>query len=86
MATVPDNPDTLLTRAATAAALTALGFIISESTLATRASRPGKHGAPPYRVFSGRALYRWGDALAWAEGTAGAPCRSTSEHQLQAAA
>ena len=85
MAMFPDHPDTLLTRAAAAATLTALGFIISEATLATRASRPGKHGAPPYRLFSGRALYRWGDVLAWAERAASPPRRNTSERQLAAA-
>jgi hypothetical protein len=86
MATTPDSPEALLTRGDLAAALTALGLVISEATLATRASRPGRHGGPPYRLFSGRALYRWGDALAWAESTAGAPCRNTSERQVQAAA
>ena len=81
---IPLSPDTQLTRPDLAAALTAAGFPISEPTLATRASRPGKYGGPPYRVFSGRALYRWGDALDWANTAAGAPRRNTSEHQVAA--
>jgi len=86
VAEIPDNPDTMLTRAQVAEALTASGYPVRSGTLATKASRPGKSGAPPYRVFSGRTLYRWGDALAWAQAATSAPRRSTSEHQVQAAA
>lgn len=70
------TPDALLKRKPTAAALTAAGFPIEAKTLATKASRGG---GPPYRLFNGRALYRWGDALAWAEATATPLRRSTSE-------
>lgn len=77
------NADALLTRIQVAAALTAAGYLIKPKTLATKATRGG---GPPYRVFSGRTLYRWGDALAWAEAATSAPRRSTSEHQIQAAA
>lgn len=69
-------PDAQMTRKLLAAALTAEGFPITEKTLATKASRGG---GPPYRRFNGRALYRWGDALAWAEATATPPRRNTSE-------
>lgn len=77
------NADRLLTRVQVAAALTEAGYLIKPKTLATKATRGG---GPPYRVFSGRTLYRWGDALAWAEAATSAPRRSTSEHQVQAAA
>jgi hypothetical protein len=60
---IPDDLDTLLTREATAAALTAAGYPIAAKTLATKATRGG---GPPYGLFAGRALYRWGAALAWA--------------------
>ena len=72
----PGSPDALLGRKETAAALTALGFRISDKTLASKASR---EGGPPYRTFGRSVLYRWGDALAWAEGRLSAPRRSTSE-------
>jgi hypothetical protein len=79
---MPQDPDALLTRDQTAAALTSAGYPIKSKTLATKATRGG---APPYRIFSGRALYRWGDALAWAESVTSAPRRSTSELDRQAA-
>lgn len=69
-------PDALLTREQTAAALTAAGYPVRPKTLATKATRGG---GPPYKLFSGRTLYRWGDALAWAEAATSAPRRSTSE-------
>lgn len=83
---IPDGPDDQLSREATAAALTAAGFPISPTTLATLASRPGKHGGPPYRVFNKKATYRWGDALQWAESLASATRRTASEHATPAAA
>ena len=64
MATVPENPDTLLTRNQAAAALTAVGFPITPKTLAARAS---KREAPAYQRFGGRVLYKWGDLQAWAK-------------------
>jgi hypothetical protein len=73
---LPDHPDALLTRERMAAALTAAGYPVATKTLATKESRGG---GPPYRVFGGRALYHWGDALAWAEQAAGAARCSTSE-------
>jgi hypothetical protein len=73
---LPDNPDALLTRERTAEALTAAGYPVATKTLATKATRGGD---PPYCLFSGRALYRWGDALEWARGLMTAPRRSTSE-------
>lgn len=73
---IPDNPDALLTREATAAALTACGFPIKPKTLATKATRGG---GPPFMSFGGRVLYRWGHALTWAKGRLTAPRFSTSE-------
>ncbi len=76
----PIHPDALLTRRDTAAALRAAGFPVAEKTLATKATRGG---GPPYRTFGPRALYRWGDALAWAKDCMTPPRRSTSEADTQ---
>ena len=59
--------DALLTREQTASTLTAAGYPTKAKTLATKATRGG---GPPYRTYSGRALYRWGDALGWAQSQA----------------
>jgi hypothetical protein len=75
-ATIPSDPETLLTRRATAAALTAAGFPVSAATLATRASRGG---GPRYRHFGRRPLYQWGDAVTWANARLTAPLNNTSE-------
>ncbi|NDC75298.1 DNA-binding protein [bacterium] len=82
MGYVPDHPDALLTRERVAAALTDAGYPVATKTLATKATRGG---GPPYRVFGSRALYRWGDALAWAENVAGPTRCSTSEGHRPAA-
>jgi hypothetical protein len=76
MSTIPDDPNALLSRDQTAKALTDAGFKTEPTTLATKATRGG---GPPYRLFGARALYRWGDALAWAESRLSAPRGSTSE-------
>jgi hypothetical protein len=73
---IPANPDALLTRYNTAAALTTAGFPVKSTTLATKATRGG---GPPYRLFGNKPLYRWGDALDWARSRLSAPIRSTSE-------
>jgi hypothetical protein len=74
--TIPNDPNTMLRRRQTAEALTATGFPITEATLATKATRGG---GPPYRSFGRTPLYRWGDALAWAQARLSAPRGSTSE-------
>lgn len=74
------NLDSLLTRKAVAGALTEAGYPVAAATLATKATRGG---GPTYRVFSGRALYRWADALAWAQSQMTAPRCSTSERDAQ---
>jgi hypothetical protein len=83
---IPENPDALLTRDVVAAALTAKGYPVRAKTLSTLASRPGKTGGPPFRHFGARVLYRWADALAWAEGRLTPPRRTTSEADAQHAA
>jgi hypothetical protein len=77
---IPDDPDTKLRRRVTAEALTAKGYPTSEKTLATKATRGG---GPPYQLFGRIPLYRWGDALAWAESKLSTPRRSTSEADAQ---
>jgi hypothetical protein len=79
----PDNPDALLTRERTADALTAAGYPVRPKTLATKATRGG---GPPYSLFSGRALYRWGDSLEWARSQTTPPRRSTSERDADRSA
>jgi hypothetical protein len=77
------TPDTLLPRDDTAEALTARGLPTSPNTLRTKASRGD---GPPYRKWGRITLYRWGDALEWAENRLSAPRRSTAEADAQAAA
>jgi hypothetical protein len=77
---VPTDPNTLLTRQATSSALTAAGFPVAAATLATKATRGG---GPPYSLFSCRALYRWGDSIAWARSNMTVPRRNTSEADTQ---
>jgi hypothetical protein len=60
--TVPTSA--LLRRNECARILTSAGFPISPKTLATMASRGG---GPPYHKFGRAVLYRWSEALAWAE-------------------
>jgi len=83
MVEIPDNPDALLTRERTAEALTAAGYPVKSKTLATKVTRGG---GPPYRLFSGRALYRWGDALDWARSLTTPPRCSTSEADVKRSA
>ena len=73
---IPSDHNALLTRDQAAAALTAAGFPVKAKTLATKATRGG---GPPYRSFGARVLYRWGDALAWAESRLSPPISTTSE-------
>ncbi len=75
--------DALLRRRDLADALTERGFPVSEATLATKASRPGPYGGPPFRSFGRIPLYRWGDALAWAESRLSAPRSNTSESDVR---
>jgi len=76
VAPAPDNPNALLTRKATADALTAAGFPVRAATLATKASRGG---GPPFRRFGRVPLYSWRTSLDWATSRLGPLMRSTSE-------
>ena len=76
MASIPSNPDQLLTRAELAAALTELGFPTSPATLATRATRGG---GPPFQKYGPRSLYRWANGLEWAKSRLSGPITSTSD-------
>jgi len=73
---IPTDPNTLLTRKATATALTEAGYPTRPATLATKATRGG---GPPYHRFGLLALYKWGKALEWAQSRLSPPIRSTSE-------
>jgi hypothetical protein len=77
---LPASPDALLRRKALSEALKAAGYPVAEKTLATKATRGG---GPPYRLFGRVPLYRWGDAVAWAEARLSQPCCSTSEADAQ---
>jgi hypothetical protein len=59
------SPSTLLRRPDCAKALTETGYPVRPKTLSTLATRGG---GPPYHRFGRAVLYRWSDALAWAEG------------------
>jgi hypothetical protein len=67
---IPEGVDTLLTRDQVAEALTDAGFPVRPKTLATKATRGG---GPPFRCFGTKPLYRWSDALAWAQSRLGPP-------------
>lgn len=51
--------------------------------VATLASLATRGGGPPFRLFGRRPLYRWGDAMEWAEQNTKPPRRSTSESDVQ---
>jgi hypothetical protein len=72
----------LCDRDAVAAALTAAGFPVKSKTLATKASRGG---GPTFRRFGVKPLYRWADAVAWAQSRLGPVIFSTSEGDVGAA-
>jgi hypothetical protein len=73
----PRMPGALLTRRQAGAALRAAGYPVADKTLATMASRGG---GPAYRRFGARVLYRWEEALAWAEARLSGPVRTSSEN------
>lgn len=73
---IPDSLDAKLTRKATAEALTAAGFPVSDKTLATMATRGG---GPLFQKFGPKPLYIWGNSLEWAKSRLSKPVRTTSE-------
>jgi hypothetical protein len=74
------EPDRMLSRHATAAILSAMGFRITPATLATKASRGG---GPPYQLFGRTTIYRWGSALAWAESLLTPPRAACSKAKIR---
>lgn len=74
------SPDSLLRRAALTQAFNDEGFPMTTSTLATKATHGG---GPPHRLFGRIPLYRWGDALAWAESRMTAPRNSSAEGDVR---
>jgi hypothetical protein len=74
---IPTNPDALLIRDHVAEALTEAGYPVRAKTLSTKATRGG---GPPFRKFGSRCLYRWSDALRWAETQMSPLHGSTSEY------
>jgi hypothetical protein len=66
----------LLRRGSCAEALSESGYPVRAKTLSTMATRGG---GPPYQHFGRTVLYRWSDALAWAEARLSPPRRSSSE-------
>jgi len=76
------SPSSLLRRLDCAEALRRTGFPISPKTLATMATRGG---GPPFHKFGRAVLYRWEDALAWAEARLSPPISSSSEAQTSMA-
>jgi hypothetical protein len=79
---IPPDSDALLTRDQTAAALTEAGFPVRPKTLATKATRGG---GPPFQRFGSRPLYRWADALRWAQSRLSRPVSSSAEFDVDAA-
>jgi hypothetical protein len=77
MSAIPESPDAILSRSATAAALTEAGYPTTAATLATYACR-GNNG-PPYRLFGRRPQYRWGDVIQWAKARTSKLITSRSE-------
>jgi len=67
---MPLPDDLMLRREAADRALTAAGYPVAASTLATMASRGG---GPPYRLWGRVPLYRWSDALTWARSRTSSP-------------
>jgi hypothetical protein len=80
---IPNDLDALLRRNAIAAALTEAGYPTAPATLATKATRGG---GPPFRSWGRWPLYRWGDALAWAQNRLSPARTSTSEADTDVAA
>lgn len=68
------SPRALMNRAECAKLLSEAGFPTSRHTLASLASRGG---GPPYRKYGRIVVYRWSDALNWAEARMG-PFRNTA--------
>jgi hypothetical protein len=71
----PDD-DARLRRTPFAQALTAAGFPVAPTTLATMASRGG---GPPYQKFGRYPIYTFGEGLRWAQSRLSRVVTTTSE-------
>ena len=71
------DPNQLLDRTEMAALLTRLGFKITRQTLAKIAAT--RTDGPEYQIFCGRALYRAGPGVEWAQSQRSRPRRSSLE-------
>jgi hypothetical protein len=76
MNSIHNDLDARYDRATTAEKLTAAGFPVAKKTLETLATRGG---GPLFQKFGNKPLYRWRDALDWANGRLSKPIRTTSE-------
>jgi len=74
-----NESEVMMTRTGVAEALTTAGYPVAPSTLSTKATRGG---GPPYIVFSGRAMYSWGDALNWARTSTAKPRSSAAQDRF----
>jgi hypothetical protein len=83
MSNVEISPDAKLGRKETAEALSQFGYPIAEATLASMASRGG---GPLFSKFGSRVVYRWSDALSWAETRLSRPVSTTSELNVRSGA
>jgi hypothetical protein len=70
------EPETRLSRAELAVALTQRGFHITKTTLASMATRGN---GPPFQKFGKAVIYVWGPSLAWAESRLTPAVTSTSQ-------
>jgi hypothetical protein len=79
----PTNLDTMLSAEQLAALLSSMGFKVTPATLATLRSRGG---GPKFAKFGRTPLYRWGDALDWAQSRCSPVVENTSQlphHKLR---
>jgi hypothetical protein len=77
MATISiPNDNTRLRRGAFAEALTAAGYPVAATTLATMATRGG---GPPYQKFGRYPIYTFGEGLRWAQSRLSPVVTTTSE-------
>jgi hypothetical protein len=77
---IPTDPDKRLTRKQLSEALTAYGLRMSGGTLGQQAH---KGTGPLFQRWGHAALYRWGDAVAWAETRLGAPRVSDRKEKIE---
>lgn len=72
----PIDPDARYTRKGSAKALTNNGYLTSEGSLMTMASRGG---GPKFRKFGARVIYQGADLIAWAEARTSPPLTCSAD-------